>query len=239
MITVDEYSSTKVPWHLARYSSTRVLYCKIVLPTQLCCCDRESVDSPPSWNKSQKTRTTLSYMKVQVHVDLSVQSDYRICLYHSDQKLSNMPLIRKYWAKFNTEPQYHVQLAKTCRSCMASGMTIMSIRNQYKIIHCFLLRNQYNNVIFSILYQIMYLRSLAGLYYLSSAQPKRSQNEKCYAGQIRPQKIECEAKIIKRSQSSSTSKLRKNWGQSPKFRFELLIGSRTANVAFKRSQNGS
>ena len=102
-----------------------------------------------------------------------------------------------------------------------------------------LLRNQYNNVIFSILYQIMYLRSLAGLYYLSSAQPKRSQNEKCYAGQIRPQKIECEAKIIKRSQSSSTSKLRKNWGQSPKFRFELLIGSRTANVAFKRSQNGS
>jgi hypothetical protein len=138
MITVDEYSSTKVPWYLARYSSTRVLYYnyKIVLPTQLCCCDRESVDSPPSWNKSQKTRTTLSYMKVQVHVDLSVQSDYRICLYHSDQKLSNMPLIRKYWAKFNTEPQYHVKLAKTCRSCMASGMTIMSIRNQYKIIHC-------------------------------------------------------------------------------------------------------
>ena len=211
MITVDEYSSTKVPWYLARYSSTRVLYYKIVLPTQLCCCDRESVDSPPSWNKSQKTRTTLSYMKNQVHVDLSVQSDYRICLYHSDQKLSNMPLIRKYWAKFNTEPQYHVKLAKTCRSCMASGMTMSipkSIQNHS------LLRNQY---IFSILYQIMYLRSLAGLYYLSSAQPKRSQNEKCYAGQIRPQKLECEAKIIKRSQSSSTSKLRKNWGQSPKF----------------------
>ena len=183
-----------------------------------------------------KAKKLVRLSKDQVHVDLSVQSDYRICLYHSDQKLSNMPLIRKYWAKFNTEPQYHVRLAKTCRSCMASGMTMSipkSIQNHS------LLRNQYNNVIFSILYQIMYLRSLAGLYYLSSAQPKRSQNEKCYAGQIRPQKIECEAKIIKRSQSSSTSKLRKNWGQSPKFRFELLIGSRTANVAFKRSQNGS